>query len=500
MRYRDVPGTVDWLCKAFGCAPLRYGFDADGRIASAEVVFGSSPIAIGPVKGSAFDHLMVQPDRIGGVATQYNYLIVSDADAHCARSKAAGADIVLPPHDDGHGARLYACKDCEGHLWTFGTYDPLDAGASANGTPGWFARAARWGWSHAIPVALTMGLVLALAGGGLVMSDAYNARHALGAAEAARAQSEREAKTAIAILSEHEADIAEAVQESGELSAKLLAEHARRTKAEQDAALAVARVQSEIEAANRAVAEERSKRELAQQSIEEMREQLASERKAREALAASLEEAEKDIADERRERESSDRQVRALAEALMAEHAPRSIELATARTGLLAGDKMAVPSRAHVTTAAATSAAEPWATFQDPKNRFSFQYPSGRFQPDRSSLNDHGSAFLSRDGRAQLLVYDSDHASGQSIEAYRRQLIAESFSDAKLDYVPVRKTWFVLSGRQGDETFYLRITFACDGRTLHGWGLRYPVTDGNVYDRIVEDIHRSYKYQGGACG
>ncbi|NKB16072.1 MAG: hypothetical protein HC774_02885 [Sphingomonadales bacterium] len=47
MRYRDVPGTVDWLCKAFGCAPLRYGFDADGRIASAEVVFGSSPIAIG---------------------------------------------------------------------------------------------------------------------------------------------------------------------------------------------------------------------------------------------------------------------------------------------------------------------------------------------------------------------------------------------------------------------------------------------------------------------
>jgi hypothetical protein len=70
MRYRDVPGTVDWLCKAFGCAPLRYGFDADGRIASAEVVFGSSPIAIGPVKGSAFDHLIVQPDRIGGVATQ----------------------------------------------------------------------------------------------------------------------------------------------------------------------------------------------------------------------------------------------------------------------------------------------------------------------------------------------------------------------------------------------------------------------------------------------
>ena len=103
---------------------------------------------------------------------------------------------------------------------------------------------------------------------------------------------------------------------------------------------------------------------------------------------------------------------------------------------------------------------------------------------------------MSRDGRAHLLVYSGDNVVGQAIEAYRRQLIAESFSDAKFDYVPVRKSWFVLSGTQGEEMFYLRITFACDRRTLHGWGLRYPVAERKVYDRIVEDIHRSYKHQG----
>ncbi len=497
MRYRDVPGTVDWLCKAFGCTPLRYGFDADGRIASAEILFGSSPIAIGPVKGTAFDHLMVQPDRIGGVATQYNYLVVADADAHCAQSKAAGAQIVIPPHDDGRGARLYACKDREGHLWTFGTYDPLDTQAKPNGIPVWVMQAMRQVRLHAAPTALAVSLVLALAGG-LMIGYAREAHDALGRAEAARVQSERETKAAIALLGDHEADVAEALQASGNLAARLEAEHALRTRAEAEAARAAVKAHAELEAANRSLAEERGKRDVAQQSADEARKHLENEREGREALAAALEEAEKGLADERQERESSDRQVRALVEALMAERAPRAIELATARTGLLAEDAVAAPSRAHVTTAAAM-AVEPWSTYQDPRRLFSFRYPSGRFQSAPASSSHHGPAFVSRDGHAQLVVYGGDNVSGQSIEAYRRQLIAESFSEAKFDYVPVRKTWFVLSGRQGDEMFYLRITFACDGRTLHGWGLTYPMAERNVYDRIVEDIHRSYKYQNGAC-
>jgi uncharacterized glyoxalase superfamily protein PhnB len=494
MRYRDVPGTVDWLCNAFGCTPLRYGFDADGRISSAEVLFGSSPIALGPVKGSAFDHLMVQPDRIGGVATQYNYLVVADADAHCARSRAAGAEIVIPPHDDGRGARLYACKDREGHLWTFGTYDPLDTQASRNNIPAWVSHAVRQARGYAAPTALAVSLVLALAGG-LMIGYAREAHYALGKAEAARVQSERETKAAIAMLGDHEADVAEALQVSGDLAARLEAEHTLRTRAEVDAARAAAKAQSDLEAANRSLSEERSQREQAELAGQDARKELDDGRRDRDALAAALQEAEKALADERQDRESSDRQVRALSAALAAERSPvRSIELATVRSGL-PGEMTS-----RVTTAASASVPQLWETYQDPKAAFSFKYPSEIFQPSAESPSQQGPAFVSRDGRAHLVVYGGDNVSGQSIEAYRRQLIAESFSEAKFDYVPLRKTWFVLSGREGDEMFYLRITFTCDGRTLHGWGLRYPMAERNVYDRIVEDIHRSYKYRNGACG
>jgi uncharacterized glyoxalase superfamily protein PhnB len=36
----------------------------------------------------------------------------------------AGAEIVMEVEDQDYGGRLYSCLDPEGHLWSFGTYDP----------------------------------------------------------------------------------------------------------------------------------------------------------------------------------------------------------------------------------------------------------------------------------------------------------------------------------------------------------------------------------------
>lgn len=48
---------------------------------------------------------------------------VAEVDAHHERAKAAGAEIVLPLADMDYGSREYSVRDCEGHLWGFGTYD-----------------------------------------------------------------------------------------------------------------------------------------------------------------------------------------------------------------------------------------------------------------------------------------------------------------------------------------------------------------------------------------
>ena len=58
--------------------------------------------------------------------TQSPYVIVSDVDAHHKRAAAAGAEIVMPPAEQDHGGRFYACRDPEGNLWNFGSYDPWD--------------------------------------------------------------------------------------------------------------------------------------------------------------------------------------------------------------------------------------------------------------------------------------------------------------------------------------------------------------------------------------
>src|SRR5262249_7955542 len=51
---------------------------------------------------------------------------VEDARAHQARAKEAGAEIVLDIKAETSAGRGYSCRDLEGHIWNFGTYDPWD--------------------------------------------------------------------------------------------------------------------------------------------------------------------------------------------------------------------------------------------------------------------------------------------------------------------------------------------------------------------------------------
>ncbi len=67
---------------------------------------------------------MKQSDEIGGAATQTMYVVVSDADAVHAKATAGGARIAMAIKDEDYGGRGFSCSDLEGHLWSFGTYDP----------------------------------------------------------------------------------------------------------------------------------------------------------------------------------------------------------------------------------------------------------------------------------------------------------------------------------------------------------------------------------------
>jgi len=124
LRYRQAPAAIEWLCKAFGFEKNLVVPGENDTIAHAQLTLGSGMIMLGSVRENEFGRLMKQPDEIGDAETQNPYVIVPDADAHYARAKAAGAVMVVDLQDFGHGGRGYTCRDLEGHVWNFGTYDP----------------------------------------------------------------------------------------------------------------------------------------------------------------------------------------------------------------------------------------------------------------------------------------------------------------------------------------------------------------------------------------
>jgi uncharacterized glyoxalase superfamily protein PhnB len=124
LRYRDAAKAIEWLCSVFGFKRHLVVANPDGSIAHAELTLGDGMVMLGSVKESDFDRLMKQPDQIGGAETQTSYIVVPDADAVYARARAAGAEIVLGIKDEDYGGRGFSCRDLEGRLWNFGTYDP----------------------------------------------------------------------------------------------------------------------------------------------------------------------------------------------------------------------------------------------------------------------------------------------------------------------------------------------------------------------------------------
>jgi len=126
LRYQDAPKAIDWLCRAFGFEKHLVVPGEGDTIAHAQLTFGRGMIMLGSsgAHGGGFDELVKAPGEVGGIGTQSPYVIVDDADAHLARARAAGAEIVLDIEDKAYGGRGYTCRDLEGHVWSFGTYDP----------------------------------------------------------------------------------------------------------------------------------------------------------------------------------------------------------------------------------------------------------------------------------------------------------------------------------------------------------------------------------------
>jgi len=117
LTYRDVEAALAFLTDAFGLEIDELGRDDSGSVRYASLKHGNGRV-------------LVQPDLPGELhgshlGQGWVYVAVADPDAHFARARDAGAQVLGDPHDAFDGTmRGYSARDPEGNLWSFGSDRP----------------------------------------------------------------------------------------------------------------------------------------------------------------------------------------------------------------------------------------------------------------------------------------------------------------------------------------------------------------------------------------
>ena len=144
------------------------------------------------------------------------------------------------------------------------------------------------------------------------------------------------------------------------------------------------------------------------------------------------------------------------------------------------------------------AALERWVTYQNARFGYSLYYPSALFDAEPESVNGDGRVFLSRDGRAKIVVYGAHNADGMSPKEYRQMILTEFPDYREMDYNPIGKTWFVLSGYRGENVYYQKVIFSCNLEIVNAISVTYPVSEKLFYDGLVETLEDHFKPGRGA--
>jgi hypothetical protein len=141
------------------------------------------------------------------------------------------------------------------------------------------------------------------------------------------------------------------------------------------------------------------------------------------------------------------------------------------------------------------------AAYKNDRHGFTLNYPTGQFIAFPTATPD-GLQFVSKDGKARMLVGTLANFDGKDLKAYRTFLLNESYPGANVTYAPVRDTWFVVSGVKNDGTtaFYQRVNFVCGGKNINSWMVIFPdAQKKDVYAPIIDQVHRDYRLGEGNC-
>ena len=125
--YHDAAQAIEWLCRAFGFEQRLVIPGETSSIVHAHLTLGDGGIMLSSAEGYAFPNFCKSPRELGGVGTAEIIVFVSNPDSHYQHAVLEGVEILIPIEDKPYGGRGYTCRDPEGYVWAFGSYDPWSA-------------------------------------------------------------------------------------------------------------------------------------------------------------------------------------------------------------------------------------------------------------------------------------------------------------------------------------------------------------------------------------
>jgi curved DNA-binding protein CbpA len=143
-----------------------------------------------------------------------------------------------------------------------------------------------------------------------------------------------------------------------------------------------------------------------------------------------------------------------------------------------------------------------WALHKNARLGFELRYPAHIFAPRGGYAGERLRLMVSRDSRAVLSFFFADGTTDQ-LAAYRRSLMDQRYAGARIEETEQGEGRFELSGTLGAEAFYEHVAVSCDGRSMAGWQVVYPLAERAFYATVVEEMRRGYRQDGApgaGCG
>ena len=131
-------------------------------------------------------------------------------------------------------------------------------------------------------------------------------------------------------------------------------------------------------------------------------------------------------------------------------------------------------------------------TYHNARFDYSISYPANVLTPQGESENGDGQKFLSKDGRAEMLVYGSNNSLDQTLlQVYESETSRTEHPNRRVTYRVRRGDWFVVSGIEGGKIFYQK-TFLRKG-VFKTFRLEYEEGAKQTFDPITSRIAGSFK-------